>query len=88
MKNIILLLIASTLISCVSRTGEKNSEEIKDRTETLVVEELEKLAGGFNFTEGPAADPMGNVYFTDIPNNLILMWTKNDKLEPSRGMVL
>lgn len=84
MKNITLLLIASTLISCVSRTGEKNSEEIKDRTETLVVEELEKLAGGFDFTEGPAADPTGNVYFTDIPNNLILIWTTNDKLDTFR----
>jgi gluconolactonase len=26
---------------------------------------VDKLAGGFIFTEGPAADAMGNVYFTD-----------------------
>ncbi|MCX7886583.1 MAG: SMP-30/gluconolactonase/LRE family protein [Verrucomicrobiae bacterium] len=26
---------------------------------------------GFKFTEGPAADAQGNVYFTDIPNNRI-----------------
>ena len=30
---------------------------------------LEKLAGGFAFTEGPAADAQGNVYFTDQPND-------------------
>lgn len=30
-----------------------------------------KLHGGFKFTEGPAADRHGNVYFSDIPNQRI-----------------
>ena len=30
-----------------------------------------KLHGGFDFTEGPAADAKGNVYFTDIPKEKI-----------------
>ena len=30
-----------------------------------------KLHTGFKFTEGPAADHRGNVYFTDIPNNRV-----------------
>jgi gluconolactonase len=29
---------------------------------------VEKLAGDFQFTEGPAADADGNVFFTDQPN--------------------
>ena len=33
---------------------------------------IEPLHTGFAFTEGPAADAEGNVYFTDIPNNKIL----------------
>ena len=33
-----------------------------------------KLAGGFKFTEGPAVDQNGNVFFTDIPNNRIHKW--------------
>ena len=33
--------------------------------------EIQKIAGGFRFTEGPIADVRGNVYFTDIPNNKI-----------------
>ncbi len=32
---------------------------------------VEKLAGGFRFTEGPAADAKGNIFFSDIPNNRI-----------------
>ena len=38
-----------------------------------------KLAGGFKFTEGPAADSKGDVYFTDIPNNRIHKWSTVDK---------
>lgn len=41
---------------------------------------LKKLAGGFSFTEGPAADPAGNVYFTDQPNNRIHLWSTDGKL--------
>jgi len=41
---------------------------------------LEKLAGGFEFTEGPAADAEGNVFFTDQPNNRIYKWSVDGKL--------
>jgi gluconolactonase len=41
---------------------------------------LEKLAGGFLFTEGPASDAKGNVYFTDQPNNRIMIWTTKGEL--------
>ena len=39
-----------------------------------------KLAGGFKFTEGPAADAEGNVFFTDQPNNRIHKWSVDGKL--------
>jgi len=32
---------------------------------------VEKVKSGFEFTEGPACDKEGNVYFTDIPKNTI-----------------
>jgi len=39
-----------------------------------------KLAGGFKFTEGPACDAAGNVFFTDQPNDRILKWSVEGKL--------
>ncbi len=39
-----------------------------------------KLAGGFSFTEGPACDAAGNIFFTDIPNNRIHKWSLDGKL--------
>lgn len=41
---------------------------------------VEKLAGGFAFTEGPTCDADGNVLFTDQPNNLILKWSTEGQL--------
>ena len=41
---------------------------------------VEKLADSFSFTEGPAADKKGNVYFTDQPNDRIMIWTVDGKL--------
>jgi len=41
---------------------------------------VKKLAGGFKFTEGPAVDAQGNVFFTDQPNNRILKWSVDGKL--------
>jgi gluconolactonase len=41
---------------------------------------LEKLADGFQFTEGPTADKQGNVYFTDQPNDRIMLWSISGKL--------
>jgi gluconolactonase len=40
--------------------------------------QVKKLAGDFKFTEGPAADAKGDVYFSDIPNNRILKWSVED----------
>jgi gluconolactonase len=41
---------------------------------------LEKVAEGFSFTEGPTADKKGNIYFTDQPNNKILVWNEKSGL--------
>jgi gluconolactonase len=39
---------------------------------------LKKVQSGLTFTEGPAADADGNIYFVDIPAERILKWTWAD----------
>src|SRR5918993_2244255 len=41
---------------------------------------LERLAAGFDFTEGPTCDAGGNVFFTDQPNDRILRWSAQGEL--------
>ena len=43
-------------------------------------ETLRKLADGFKFTEGPACDANGNIFFTDQPNDRIMEWSVDGKL--------
>ncbi len=42
---------------------------------------VEKVAGGCKFTEGPAADAEGNLFFTDSPRNLVMVLRPGGKLE-------
>jgi len=39
---------------------------------------LDTLASGFSFTEGPAVDKHGNIFFTDQPNDKIYKWAANN----------
>lgn len=41
---------------------------------------LEKLAGDFQFTEGPTCDQHGNLFFVDQPNNRIMEWSADGKI--------
>ena len=41
---------------------------------------LEKLSSDYSFTEGPASDAAGNVFFTDQPNDRILKWSVDGKI--------
>lgn len=41
---------------------------------------LQKLAGGFAFTEGPTCDRLGNLFFVDQPNDRIMEWSVEGKL--------
>jgi gluconolactonase len=46
--------------------------------------QVKKLTGGFSFTEGPAADADGNIFFSDIPNNRIHKWSLDGKFSTFR----
>ena len=63
-----------------SLTTANNNMNIKDDNNIIAKgAKVEKLADGFRFTEGPAVDKNGNVYFTDQPNNRILKWSVKDE---------
>lgn len=71
MKNIMnkgILLLLTALFPAFSTYSQQSGLIAKDS-------KIEKLAGGFSFTEGPASDAEGNVYFTDQPNDKIYRWS-------------
>ena len=58
-----------------------------EKVKTPVVAEgakVEKLADGFSFTEGPAADTDCNVFFSDIPNNKVHKFSSDGKVSVHR----
>jgi gluconolactonase len=66
-------LIALAFGCCFSSLAEQSSVIAPGAT-------LKKLADGFEFTEGPASDKQGNVFFTDQPNDRILKWSTDGRL--------
>src|SRR5881394_3683383 len=55
---------------------------VRADTVTAPGAKLETVSTDFSFTEGPATDADGNVYFTDQPNDRILKWdAKSGKIE-------
>lgn len=74
------------ILACLILCGSIISWAFGAEPETLVAPDakVEKLAGGFKFTEGPAVDAKGNVYFSDIPNNRIHVWSVEGKLSTFR----
>ncbi|MCG2589403.1 SMP-30/gluconolactonase/LRE family protein [Rhodohalobacter sulfatireducens] len=72
MFRLALTILALFLIS--NYTLQAQSPVIADGTE------LNLVSDQFSFTEGPAADSEGNVYFTDQPNNDIWIYTIDGEL--------
>jgi gluconolactonase len=72
MKRILLILFAACFVSPLAFGAE--SKIIAPGAT------LQKLAGDFEFTEGPACDAEGSVFFTDQPNDRILKWSAEGKL--------
>ena len=48
-------------------------------------EDWELVTKGYKFTEGPATDGEGNLFFTDIPNNKIFKVDKKGKVSDFKG---
>jgi len=77
------LLTAATSLAASPLIGD---DEADARDEPHVgppraVSPVRKLAGGFKFTEGPAWDGAGTLYFSDLPNRTLHRWTEADGVE-------
>jgi gluconolactonase len=76
------IIILLSFISCGnSKKENQNTDDSSVTLEIKITAPLEKLATDFKFTEGPAVDASGNVYFSDIPNSKIWIWTLADSLK-------
>lgn len=73
MKNLILIIVLILAPSVFLVPAQVNGASIVANDA-----EIEMVATGFSFTEGPAVDASGRVYFTDQPNDRIYTWCEKD----------
>src|SRR5690606_4182087 len=64
------LIIVCSLVTSMAMGQIEDKKKIVAKNAEVV-----KLGDGYAFTEGPAVDRPGNVYFTDQPNNRIIKWS-------------
>jgi gluconolactonase len=74
----IALLFANTLLAQTRPADTWVST--KPESPVVLGAKLQRLAGGFTFTEGPTSDNRGNIFFIDQPNDRIMEWTADGKL--------
>jgi gluconolactonase len=64
-------------VLCLINTSIAYSQSAEKKESSIIAKgaTVNKAGGGYSFTEGPAVDPDGNVFFTDQPNDKILKWS-------------
>lgn len=60
-----------SLLVILGLAGSLSAQDMPLSQVLLPGADWEQVADGYKFTEGPAVDRQGNVFFTDIPNNRI-----------------
>lgn len=72
----------SFIVFLVTGTAAVFSQSQKEIKSNIVADgaELTLVSSDFLFTEGPAVDPHGNIFFTDQPNDKIMKWSTNGEL--------
>lgn len=70
----LLVCVTAGMIGCF-QSADEPGQVVAPLSVVAPGAQIKKLADGFQFTEGPAVDAAGNVFFSDIPNNQILQWT-------------
>ena len=79
----ILLLLSAISICATTAQTNSVSERIPLQKKSNIIADtagLQLISDQFSFTEGPAADKAGNIFFTDQPNNKIWKYDTDGKL--------
>jgi gluconolactonase len=80
LRQVLLIMLAMALFAAGCQAGGKTEGKAVKKDIVAEGAEVKLLAAEFKFTEGPAADKDGNVYFTDQPNDRIMIWSVDGKL--------
>ena len=83
LKSIFLFLSFAGFITGTSAQTIPMSDNTTIRNTSNIIADnaaLQLISNQFSFTEGPATDEKGNVYFTDQPNNKIWKYSTDGKL--------
>lgn len=76
--------IDKVLLLCLLNLSVMGSTAAEDLGLIASGAKVEKAAGGFKFTEGPASDGEGNVYFSDLRQTTIFKWSLDGKVSVFR----
>src|SRR4051812_29683195 len=69
------LFISLGILSCLLILPACSDDDPAGNTGLIATDaQIENLGSGYSFTEGPAVDKDGNVFFTDQPNDVIHKW--------------
>lgn len=74
------LYLVAGLLTFFSVASHQSLAQEKATARIAPLGDIETVQTGFAFTEGPAWDPRGSLYFSDIPNTTIHRLSKDDKL--------
>ena len=69
------LLFSLAMLSMLGFNSCDDDDSTGENTGLIATDaQIENLGDGYSFTEGPAVDKNGNVFFTDQPNDVIYRW--------------
>lgn len=94
MRTVAITAALLTLAGCSEKAPEVKREEAQPPSAGTIVRNdpavnalipesatIEKLAGGFQFTEGPLWFPAGHLWFSDVQGNVVRQWSPSGVIE-------
>ncbi|MHC5083773.1 MAG: SMP-30/gluconolactonase/LRE family protein [Planctomycetota bacterium] len=81
MKHLLLSITFMVILTGCQSDWQRCPEVVETEGIIAAGAELVEVSTQFSFTEGPAADSAGNVYFTDQPNDRIMIYTTSGRVE-------